>query len=428
MGYSQTIPARHEVAPGVVLLTLPETRFKRARVSLLADLPLDDGRAARSLLLDVLEQGSARHPGRVAVARAEQEAYGARIALGRGSAMERHRLRLGVEVVGGRFLPPGEEVLGPALDLAGGLVAAPWRGEDGSLFREELVERERKLLLQRIRERIDHRSEWAEERFLHHLCADEPLGLLSWDSEEAVEAVDMAQLEAERRRILKEAVVLVLAVGPLDESVLLPWLKELFPADRKPWQPPAQELRTAGELREVREELPLDQAQFHLGMRFTPPADAAGRAALHLANTVYGGGVQGRLFRIVREEKSLAYGIGSMLRPMKGLLTVAAGIDASAADDVQEAVLEQQADLAAQGPSVEELDTARLHILDRLAAVGDDAGRLGAFHQREFHRGTFLTPAQWAEHLEAVGPAEVAAAAADWQPDLRYLLAPEGSA
>lgn len=428
MAYSQTIPETVAVAPGVTLLMLPEPRFKRARVSLLADLPLDEGRAARSLLLDVLEQGSARFPGRVALAQAEQAAYGARVMMGRGSAMERHRTRLGIEVVGQRFLPEGEVVLPPALALAGSLWQEPWRGDQGELFRADIVDRERKLLLQRIRERIDHRSEWAEERFLHHLCPDEPLGLLSWGSEEDVLAVTMEDMERERLRLLQEAEVLVLAIGPLQADDLLPWLREMFPADRKPWQPPAQELREAGELRMVREELDLDQAQFHMGFRLPPPPDPQQRAALQVANVIFGGGVTGRLFRVVREERSLAYGIGSMLRPMKGLMTVAAGIDANAADEVQEAVLEQWQDLVQQGPTQEEMSTAMVAILDRLAAVADDAGSLGAFHQREFHRGTHLTPAAWAEHLQAVTPEQVAQAASLWKADLRYLLAPESKA
>jgi len=149
---------------------------------------------------------------------------------------------------------------------------------------------------------------------------------------------------------------------------------------------------------------------------------------LQVANVIFGGGVTGRLFRVVREERSLAYGIGSMLRPMKGLMTVAAGIDANAADEVQEAVLEQWQDLVQQGPTEEEMSTAMVAILDRLAAVADDAGSLGAFHQREFHRGTHLTPAAWAENLQAVTPAQVAQAASLWKADLRYLLAPESKA
>lgn len=428
MAYSQTIPETVAVAPGVTLLVLPESRFKRARVSVLADLPLDEGRAARSLLLDVLEQGSARHPGRVALAQAEQAAYGARVGMGRGTAMERHRVRLGIEVVGQRFLPPGEVVLPPALALAGGMWSEPWRGDQGELFRPDIVTHERELLLQRIRERIDNRSEWAEERFLHHLCPDEPLGLLSWGSEEDVLAVTAEDMERERLRLLNQAEVLVLAIGPLQASDLVPWLQELFPANRQAWQPPAQEQRAAGELRLVREELDLDQAQFHMGFRLPTPENPQDRAALQVANVIFGGGVSGRLFRVVREERSLAYGIGSMLRPRKGLMTVAAGIDANAADEVQEAVLEQMQDLAAQGPSTEEMDTAMVAILDRLAGVGDDAGSLGAFHQREFHRGTMLTPAAWAEHLQAVTPAQVAHAASLWKPDLRYLLAPEAKA
>ena len=325
---------------------------------------------------------------------------------------EHHRVTLRLSWVGERFLPDGTRILPELLELVRGLLWEPLRGADGAPFMSALVERERGQLLHEIASLQDDRSRWAQQRFLDHLCAGEAYGLQPWDSPEAVAAVTLEDLERERRRLLEEASVSIVAVGPDGLDHLEPWAAECF-GGRPAGEPlPQVELRAAGEFREVREELTMEQAQFHLGYRYQPPTDLAGRSAMALAAAVLGGGAHGRLFREVREERSLAYGIGAALRSMKGLMTVSAGIDGEAYAEVRDAVRAAVAALASDGPTAEELERARTNARDRLLALGDGPAATLGYLDRELLLGSGFTPAARAAALEEVDAAAVAAAAA----------------
>lgn len=424
MAFLQTIPELRTPAPGVELLCLPEPRFKRAQLSLAMDTPLDQGRAARTLLAEVLAQGSDALPSKLKVSRSLQDLYGASCSLYADRAGESHRVTMNLSWVGERFLPPEELVQPRLLGLARGLLDRPRRGANSSPFDVETLERERSAALKRIRERKDDRSAYAEERFLELMCHGEAYGLLPWDSEDAIHRLTAHELEAARLDLLAEASITAIVVGPCDPELVETWLADWFGRRKDvPALPPITHPMPEAP-REFREELPMEQAQFHAGYRYALPETAREHEALGLASAVLGGGAHGRLFRVVREQKSLAYGIYAMLRARKGLMTVSAGIDAGSFEEVRTEVTEQLSDLQKAGPTEEEMHFAIVNRLDRLRGLADSGARLANYHLREHWAGLRRTPAQRAEMLQDLKPEEVAEAATRFQPDTVYLLAP----
>ena len=424
MAFLQTIPELRSPAEGVELLCLPEPRFKRAQLSLTMDMPLDRGRAARTLLAEVLTQGTETLPSRLQITRSLQDLYGANCSMYADRSLESHRVTMNLGWVGDRFLPPEELVQPRLLGLARGLLDKPRRGANGSSFDVESLERERGSALKRIRERKDDRSAYAEERFLEKMCEGEPYGLLPWDSEEASLGLTADDLEDARLDLLQNAKITCIAVGPCDVDLVETWLKDWFGRRKAIPSLPDVVHPTPGDVREFREELPMEQAQFHYGYRFEIPETHREHEALGLACSILGGGAHGRLFRVVREEKSLAYGIYAMLRAQKGLMTVSAGIDADAYEEVRGEVESQLKDLQDNGPTEEEIQFALVNRLDRLRALADSGGRLANYHLREHWAGLHRTPADRAKMLQELKPAEIAEAARRFKADSVYLLAP----
>ena len=424
MSFLKTIPERLDIAPGVRLLFLPEPRFKRVQFAMALDCPLDADRATRALLSEVLPQGSRRWPSRRDLARALQDAYGASSHEYMVRACEHQQLGYSYSWVADRFLPPGEGVAESVLEIAHGVLCDPLRGEDGRPFRQDIVERERGYFLKRLSDRKDLRAEYAGERFLEHLCEGEAYGLQPWDSEQAIADVELEALEVERRRLLQRTPVRAIVVGPEDPAPYADWLARTF-AGRDSVDPiPEVEQRLPQELREIRESLPMDQAQFHYGFRYVPPQDPVRRIALSLACSVFGGGSHGRLFRVVREEKSLAYGIYAWQRPRKGMVTVAAGIDAASFEVVRQEVEQQLADLQDHGPRAQELEMARVSQLERLRALADSGMAMAEYYSREDFLGTRRSPAEKAEVLQQIRAEQVAEELRGLVPDLVYLMEP----
>lgn len=152
------------------------------------------------------------------------------------------------------------------------------------------------------------------------------------------------------------------------------------------------------------------------------PSSLVEKEAQSLAAAVLGGGSQGRLFRIIREERSLAYGIYASLQPFKGLLLVEAGIDGASFEEVRDEVLCQVKDLAENGPDEEELNRAKIGTLQRWEGVGDTAPGLAAYWGSEHLLGSMSSPEARALMMDKVDADAIARAAATWLPDTVFLL------
>lgn len=419
----QTFPAPRRVAPGAELIALQDARYKRALLNLHFEVPLDAGCAARSLLTSVLQQGTARHPDQLQIAQALQEAFGAELDLSGERSGESHEICLRLSWVGERFLPAGSAILPPLLGLAREVLEEPLRGPAGVPFDPDVLARERAQLLRRIQALQDDRGAWAEQRFLETMCPGEPYSRAYWGTEAEVQALDGAALESARRDLLARARLTAVAVGPMDPEPIARFLSDWFGARKEPPAQPEPAPRRPGARRELREELPCDQARFFYGFRCAMPQDLAGREAMALAVSVLGGGVHGRLFRIVREQRSQAYSIYANLHARKGLMTVEAGLDGAQADSVRDEVDAQIRDLQTAGPTAEELEQARRGVEDRLAALGDRPASLASYCARERALGLARAPAERVALLRAVTADQVRAAARLWLPDTVYVLA-----
>ncbi len=424
MNLPQSFPAPIHPAPGVELVAVRDARFKRALLHLHFEVPLDAGCAARTLLAAVLSQGTARLPGRLALAQALQEAYGAELDLSGERSGECHQLVERLSWVGERFLPAGESILPGLLGIARELLETPRRGDGGGLFDPATFQREQAQHLRRIAALHDDRGAWAEQRFLETMCAGEPYARPYWGTAEEVRALTPQDLESARLALLREARVVAVLVGPADPEPVAAFLARWLGGRQEPSLPPPVAVRAPVARREVREELPCDQARFLAGWRCAMPQEPEAREALALAVSVLGGGVHSRLFRRVREERSQAYSIHAQLRARKGLMTIEAGLDAAHAPSVLAECDAQILDLQAQGPTPEELEHARRGMEDRLRSLGDRPSALAGYLARERSLGLARTPAERLRMLARVRPEEVAAAAARWLPDTVYLLAP----
>jgi predicted Zn-dependent peptidase len=150
--------------------------------------------------------------------------------------------------------------------------------------------------------------------------------------------------------------------------------------------------------------------------------------ARRLFVSMFGGGPHSRLFREVREARSLAYSASASLDRHKGLVLVRVGLDAAKAAEVVAECERQRADVAAGNFTDEELETARVQHLSAVAAVGDSVAGMVRFATEHWLSGLDRDPEQLAQrYLEITRDDVVAAAGGTWL-DIEYLLAEEGSA
>ncbi len=74
------------------------------------------------------------------------------------------------------------------------------------------------------------------------------------------------------------------------------------------------------------------------------------------------------------------------------------------------------------GVTDEELEAAKLELLNYTAAAGDDSASILAFYQSQMSDGEFISPKEYAERVRAVTKERVLAAAEKYSLDTVYVL------
>jgi predicted Zn-dependent peptidase len=154
----------------------------------------------------------------------------------------------------------------------------------------------------------------------------------------------------------------------------------------------------------------MDVHQGKLCMGFLTPVTIRDEqfVAMQMMNLVFGGGVTGKLFMVLREQMSLCYAIGSAYHGSKGILTVSAGIDSAQEANVRARVLEQL-DACQKGRiTQDELISAREALISSLRTVHDSPGAMENYYASAVQSGLKLTVQEYMDAAASVTIEQIA--------------------
>lgn len=374
-----TIP----LATGVNLHHRPAGGLKTETVRIWFRGAIDGRSAARQLYAALLGRGVAGFPDRRALAAHLLDLYGASYGAGVIRIVGREVLGLRASTVAGRFLPGRPRNLRSILELLARAVEGPLAsggGPDPSVFEEE-----RRNLLRDHAARSNHRPAYAARRLGEELFLPHPLGTPETGTAEEIAAVEPAAAMQAGRGLVECGEVDVYVVGggkPAAVERLVRSTLGLPPRPRERFElrglrAPRRRPRT------VHEPMALRQVRLALGWRIRDWNCRKDAPAAVLTDAVLGGGPSSRLFRRLREERSLCYDIASHIDAATGTLVVSAGVDPSRRVEAIRAIRGEIADLASVGCSAAEAETARAAIRAALTGIADAPGGLiGWFYGR----------------------------------------------
>lgn len=149
-----------------------------------------------------------------------------------------------------------------------------------------------------------------------------------------------------------------------------------------------------------------DTEQSHLvvGMEGLPHDDDD-VYALHLINTVFGGGAASRLFQEIREERGLAYSVYSYQTGFRdtGNFAVYAGTSPAMLPQVLDLTLQMYRDLGEKGLTAEELAEAKEQLKGQtMLALESTSGRMTRLGRGELMLGRVLSPDQIIAKIDSV--------------------------
>jgi predicted Zn-dependent peptidase len=416
---------------GVPLLWRRDDRFKTFRFEFHTRRPLDRRAAGRSLLPSLLLQGTAKDPSRPALSRRMESLYGAAVYPSTFTRGASHVLRTAIDAVSGEFLPGEPDQIGDCVNFLVEQLTAP-RLESGA-FPAETFERERREALDALRALVDDKGAWSRLRALEFACEGEPIGIPEHGSVEDLEALDAGSCEAARRDFLEHGLSHAVAVGALpdDGDALAERLAGFFASlphsDTEPVAS-ADPITPRPTRRLVEKAEGAQQAKLVMVFRLPPVADGedpdTAHAARRMADHLFGGGPQSRLFREVREKHSLAYYAQSGFDRHTGLLTVHVGCDPDKIEAVEHEVVQQLGAIADGAATEGDLVSSRAQLTSRLTRIDESLGSMAMFASEQWIHGDDRTPADLAAAYQDTAPEAVAAAAASAWLDAVYALRP----
>lgn len=371
----ETIPLER----GVTLRFRRVQGFKTELVRVFFRAPLDGPRPERQLFATMLSRGTAGLPDRRTLAARLESLYGAGFGVAAQRLAGRAVLSFRASTVAGRFLPGRPANLRAIL----GLVADALRGpplRDGGLDRD-VFEQERRSLLREYHARVNHKPRYAALRLWEEMFGGHPIGRPDTGTAEEIEAADPAVCLEEGLSIIRHGEADIYVTGPGSAAAaerLVARVLALPPRDPERFRleglaPPRARPR------QVRESMDVNQARVALGFRLDGWKLGEARFVASLADAILGSGPSSKLFRNVRERRSLCYEVRSHLDAVTGSLFVGAGIDPARLEPALRAIRTEVAAMAGGRILEDEVRNARTILASSLEEVADTPGGMVEF-------------------------------------------------
>ncbi len=232
-------------------------------------------------------------------------------------------------------------------------------------FPEDKVERERTLVLNRIKSEPDRPVQFALKTLSETLFPHHPYGFDKNGTPATVAGFTRNDFVDAYQRFIVPANTVISGVGDMDVDATMKLVEQLFgDLPGESFTPPdVPEEEPIKETRERTVRIPRAKAHLMLGFRATTFADKD-RYALEVLNNVLAG-QGGRLFYELRDKQSLAYVVTSLIRPGldPGLFALYMACDVSNVDEALDGLFREIERVRSQPIPADELERAKSNLV-----------------------------------------------------------------
>ena len=414
------------LVPGVELAVCRSEQFKTGlfSVTLAAGLA-EDTATAYALVPEVLYRGSRHHPDMERLSAATDQLYGAVLGPAVRQRGESQCVSFLCSFLDDRYVPDGETLLEPALQLVGEVLLNPDTRQ--GIFREDYLRGEAVNLADEIEGRMNDKRGWSIFRMTQAMCAGEAYALDKLGSVRQALAMTREELWAGYQRLLSQSRVVFYYGGSSEPERVEAVVRQSFAPLLRPrsGRLDCQVIAAPrGPVRRVVDRLDVTQGKLAMGFR-TGGITLGHRdyPALLVCNALFGGNDHSKLFQTVREAMSLCYFASSALDGLKGLLVVSSGVEFRDFDRAEQAVLEQLDAIVRGDFTWEEFQAAQSAVTSALLSQRDSQAQMeDDWVTQLLARGRWIPPEELAQRVSEVTPEQVAQVAQGVKLDTVYRL------
>lgn len=371
---SKTLPAN------INLHLIPVNKFKTVLITVFLQQSLEKETAAQTALLPaVLERGTRQYPTYRDIRIRLEELYGAELSSDVLKLGERQIIAFSLEIIHDKFAP-GEDLLRQGLSILKSVITEPFR--ENGVFKKEYVIQEKDQLGKEIRGLVNDKVNYALERCIQNMCANERFGVYKYGNIEDLAGITPDGLYRYYQSLLQENPLDIFVVGEIDPGETFPLIEEAFSFLRKEMPlalPEIEVLKNPGKPNFIEERLPVNQGKLTLGYRTNTVYRDEEYPALLFYNGILGGFPHSKLFQNVREKASLAYYAFSRLEKHKGIQLIGSGIETKNYEQAREIIEEQVENIKAGKITSEEMENTKRALLNQFKIIGDSPSSLLGF-------------------------------------------------
>lgn len=420
------IPEYRELCGGGRLTVITTDRFKTELMTLGVELPhTTDSIIKANLLASVLKRGCTRYPGIAELSRRLDDLYDANIGTMVTSTRGRLSMGFSCECLDKSYIPTHEDLLSGTLDTLSCMATEPLTDGSGTLC-ADIVESEKKLLCDRIGATENNPRALSYDLCSRELFKGEPAGESLVGRSPDVSAVTPSELTDFFSSYLSSSRPIFVYVGSrsADEVASLITKKLGFfggTSEIVATENPYIRSESARPI-SIEREMAVKQGKLTMGFRSGITAKDDDICAAVIMSEIFGGSPASKLFKNVREAKSLCYDCSSFLNIFSGAMFVRSGIRNEDLDTVTEEILAQFDSIVAGKISNTELECAIKANMFAYAQLSDSAYSLESFYRNRSLFGITETPSELAERISRVTKEDVIRVASSFDTRVRAFV------
>lgn len=401
----------------MALHVFADKKFKTCQVSFYFREKLARDRVTvNSLLLNVLQRGTAKHSKTADLQKKLQELYGARLDV---DCLKRGDLQ--VSQVRFEFLSEAYSknigILREIADLARDVIF-DLREFDGGYLAQE-----KENLKSYIAADFNDKRTYAAKRLVEEMFRGQDYAINVDGYLEDVDAIVMEDVMAAHRAMIAGNLD-VFVSGDVDASDAEGLFGGMAGERTEAYAEMPKFVPEREAARVVTERQDVAQAKLAMGFITDVVAREADYSALSMYNAIFGGGAYSKLFNNVREKHSLCYYANSRVDRFKGVMLVNAGIQAEDYEKAHTEILRQDEAIKKGDITEDEFTAARLGVINALRSAKDSLAGMESFYLLRLLSGESLEGGldEVISGIEKVKKADIVRVASKVRLDTTYFL------
>ena len=278
------------------------------------------------------------------------------------------------------------------------------------LFDPVEIEKERSVILEELRSTRDEPQEWVNLLIDETTWPGLPLGRDDAGFEETVAKITRKQMLDYLDEYYRPNSLIISVVGNIYEAEIIALTEQLFgdwkAGDHAPWieSLPPRDTPPIAMVKKETEQVNLCLGT--LGIAYSSPD----YYPFILINAILGDGMSSRLFQNIREEKGLAYDIGSYFNSYyeTGNFVVSAGIDPSQVEPSIKAIVSTLTELCEIPVPLDELERIKAYVRGNMVLGLEGTQQVASWlGSQECLRGHIIDVDEMVAHVDAVTPQDI---------------------